>query len=164
MKISTAFSAVVLAFFGAAAVVSANGSGAGWGDNVDWKPLDDGLRQAAQENRGAVIIIWKSWCGACKNLKPLVAQSAELARLSSNFVMIQAGDDAEPKDSQFSPDGGYYPRILFTNPAGSVLTDIYNKAGSPQYKYYYSSAEQIVDSMVEASSHLSGIAQGAPEL
>lgn len=79
-----------------------------------------------------MVVIWKSWCGACKRLKPLFGASEvnfaglwlilckEIAEMSKNFVMINLMDDEEPKDPNFTPDGGYIPRILFFSPDGTL--------------------------------------------
>jgi protein-disulfide reductase (glutathione) len=63
--------------------------------------------------------------------------------------MTNVGDNDEPRDSKFAPDGGYIPRILFLTPSGEVM-DVTNTQGNPRYKYYYSSAEQIVPAMEKA--------------
>lgn len=38
----------------------------GLGEHIDWSTLDDGLSRAKQENKPLMLIIHKSWCGACK--------------------------------------------------------------------------------------------------
>ncbi|KAJ2954857.1 hypothetical protein O0L34_g3174 [Tuta absoluta] len=94
-----------------------------------------------------MVIIHKSWCGACKNLKPKFADSREIQELSKHFVMVNLVDDEEPKGNKFAPDGPYIPRILFISPNGRIDGDIYNEDGSPQHKYFYSRPEQIAKSM-----------------
>ena len=32
--------------------------------------------------------------------------------MSDSFVMINLGDDMEPSDAKFKPDGGYIPRFI----------------------------------------------------
>ncbi len=88
----------------------------------------------------------KTWCGACKRLKPDFAASTEIASLSSNFVMVNFEDDEEPAGPEFAPDGGYIPRILFAGADGKVQPDIINTSGNAQYKYYYPSVAPIAAS------------------
>jgi hypothetical protein len=51
-------------------------------------------------------------------------------------------------DAAYKPDGAYIPRVFFVRD-GTVLP-VHNTAGNPQYKYYYSSEDQIVASMKAA--------------
>ncbi|XP_052775262.1 thioredoxin domain-containing protein 12-like [Mya arenaria] len=121
----------------------------GWGDDIDWKKFDDALELSKTENKPVMLIIHKSWCGACKKLKPLFAESKEIAELSGSFIMANTLDDDEPKDDKYKPDGAYIPRILFIY-NGKVAEDLYHEAGSPKYKYYYHNTEGIVKTMRKA--------------
>ena len=83
-------------------------------------------------------------------LKPKVASNEDVAELSKQFIMVNAEDDEEPEGEEFSPDGGYIPRILFLASNGEVKPDVHNEGGNPKYKYYYSNANQVADAMKSA--------------
>ncbi|KAH3850419.1 thioredoxin domain-containing protein 12-like isoform X2 [Dreissena polymorpha] len=125
----------------------------GWGEHIDWQKFDDAFKIAEEENKPVMLLIHKSWCGACKNLKPKFAESEEIATLSKNFVMVNVMDDDEPEDAKYKPDGGYIPRILFID-HGDVMKDLYNESGNPKYKYYYHSPDHIMSSMERALKQL----------
>lgn len=119
----------------------------GWGDNIEWKTFEDGLQAAKEQNKPLMLVIHKTWCGACKALKPQFADSKDIKELSKNFVMVHTEDDEEPKGDQYVPDGGYIPRILFLDPEGTVRKEFYNVGGHDEYKYYYFSPDLIVETM-----------------
>ncbi|PRP88285.1 thioredoxin domain containing like [Planoprotostelium fungivorum] len=124
----------------------------GWGDKIQWKKLDEAL---SDDSKPTLVVIHKSWCGACKNLRPKFAESEEIAQLSAHFNMVNTLDDEEPSDSQFKPDGGYIPRILFVDhKTKKVDPNIYNENGNPSYKYYYGDVSGIADAMKRAKELL----------
>eukprot|EP00043_Microstomoeca_roanoka_P011236 m.105889 g.105889 ORF g.105889 m.105889 type:complete len:158 (-) comp15136_c0_seq2:69-542(-) len=152
MQAVSAAAIAVLAFALISAAV-ADDLARGWGDSVAWRTLDAGRLEAAETGKPMMIIIHKTWCGACKALKPKMAVYDEYLQLSKNFVMVNLEDNEEPADQMYSPDGGYIPRILFADSTGAVVDDIYNRFGSPKYKYYYSDAPYVVTSMRDAMKH-----------
>merc|ERR1719316_764589 len=98
-----------------------------------------------------LVLIYQSKDGACKALKPLWVQSTEIEKLSSHFVMVNAGDHEEPKDKKFRPEGahgGYYPRIIFLRSDGSRIDGV--EGPSSAHTAYFSDAEQIVSAMRQA--------------
>lgn len=132
------------------------GRGRGFGDNIDWKTFDEGLALSKETNKPLMLLIHKSWCGACKALKPKFAGSVAIENMSSEFVMVNVEDAEEPSDPMYAPDGGYIPRILFMSPDGVVQEQLKNKSGNPKYKYYYSDANQVVSSMREVLAFFKG--------
>ncbi|KAK8743787.1 hypothetical protein OTU49_001265 [Cherax quadricarinatus] len=128
--------------------------GNGLGENYEWYTLEDGLKISKDTGKPLMLIIHKSWCGACKAFKPKFAESSEALQLSKNFVMVNTIDDEEPKEDKYAPDGGYIPRILFLDSQGEVQQSIYNKKGNPTYKFYYYDDKTVVDSMKEALEEL----------
>lgn len=136
--------------------VRASSDGHGWHADVSWTSFDDAVSAAGGE-KPIMYVISKTWCGACKNLKPKFAGSADIASLAKEFVMVSLVDDEEPADAQFKPNNaGYIPRLLFADPNGKVDADITNTAGSDKYAYFYSSPEQITAAMKAAKAKLSG--------
>lgn len=141
----------------------------GWGEKIEWKTFDDGLKEAKKSNKPLVLLIHKTWCGACKALKPVFAESQDIADLSKDFVMVNVEDEEEPKDEKYRPDGRYIPRILFLSSDGEVMDEVYNKHGKHKdTKYYYGKTSEIVASMRSVlkidSSDVSKEIEDGPEI
>lgn len=99
-----------------------------------------------------VLLPYRCWCVRPTNPSPFLFK--EPPRPSSSFFLpLLLKDDEEPSGTEFSPDGGYIPRILFLNSAGDVQNDVYNKQGSDQYKYYYSDSGAVLKGMQDAAEH-----------
>eukprot|EP00993_Chasmostoma_nieuportense_P005981 NODE_6595_length_519_cov_20.852041_g6430_i0.p2 GENE.NODE_6595_length_519_cov_20.852041_g6430_i0~~NODE_6595_length_519_cov_20.852041_g6430_i0.p2 ORF type:complete len:150 (-),score=40.03 NODE_6595_length_519_cov_20.852041_g6430_i0:69-482(-) len=120
----------------------------GFGDQYSWCTLDSARDEARLTNKPIMLIIHKTWCGACKALKPAFQASPEISKLAKDFVLVNLQDGEEPKGDEFSPDGQYIPRLFFLSADGSVL-DVYNKQGNAKYKYFYPQPDSIVRSMKE---------------
>lgn len=147
------FSAATSALLGA--VSAATDVAKGWGQNIQWVNFKDGMKQSKDTGKPAMVVIHKSWCRACKALKPRFANNKEIEAMSNNFIMINVEDDDEPKSTEFKPDGAYIPRILFLDGEGKVMAHVQNKR-SDNFKYYYPETELIVDSMRTALKQNNG--------
>ena len=118
----------------------------GWGSDIPWVTLEAGLAESRASGKPLMLVIHKSWCGACKALRPQFESSSAIRDEMNNFVMVNTLDDEEPKDDKFKPGGaGYIPRILFLRPDGSVMTEV--QSGNDQYKYFYGAPAGIAASM-----------------
>jgi protein-disulfide reductase (glutathione) len=60
----------------------------GWNDKIAWKTFENGLKESQETNVPAMVIIHKTWCGACKNLKGGFSSSKDIEDLSKQFVMV----------------------------------------------------------------------------
>ena len=47
-------------------------------------------------------VVTKTWCGACKALKPQFAASEDILALADKFVLTNVADDDEPKAGSFA--------------------------------------------------------------
>ncbi|CAB4005826.1 Thioredoxin domain-containing 12, partial [Paramuricea clavata] len=127
---------------------SSNNRHRGFGERIDWLTFEEGQKESKKSGKPMMIIIHKTWCGSCTNLKPKFAASDEILELSKNFIMVNTEDDEEPKDSKFVVDGAYIPRIFFVEPSGRVMNEVWNEGTAfPHVKYYYGEADEIVRSM-----------------
>eukprot|EP00164_Ancoracysta_twista_P002472 GFYU01003282.1.p2 GENE.GFYU01003282.1~~GFYU01003282.1.p2 ORF type:complete len:168 (+),score=63.13 GFYU01003282.1:32-505(+) len=148
---SLRFTALVLIALAVVSFVHA-GEPRGWGPDIDWhNDLDAAKAAAVSEGKPIMVLIFKTWCGACKRLKPVFANSKAIADAAKKFVMVNLQDDEEPTDAgTFAPDGAYIPRIIFLDSQGKAQHSIINEGGNPSYKYFYSGEKDVVASMNKA--------------
>lgn len=119
-----------------------------FGTTLKWETsLERGLVKIKATRRPGMMIVHKTWCGACRTLKPKFDAHREIEALSTGFILISLSDDNQPKEKKYMPDGEYVPRILFINPHGIVMTEVINENGSADFKYFYSDADSIAKSM-----------------
>jgi len=140
---------LIIATTGLADDESSESKGHGFGEKYDWVPYAEAYTKSKELNKPVMMVIHKSWCGACKSLGPKFAASEPILEMSDKFVMVNVVDDEEPKSDVYTPDGGYIPRTLFLDSDGKLL-DIINESGNPKYKYFYQDDTAIVDSMKKA--------------
>jgi len=111
-----------------------------------WVTLKDGLEQLRTGNKPGMVVIHKSWCGACKSLGPRFASSSGIQALADKFVMINIQDDDEgSEDARYMVDGGYIPRIYFVGADGNPLSGYTSQ--NPQYKYFFGTDAEIAATM-----------------
>lgn len=120
----------------------------GFGTNITWRSLDDGLAEAERSGRPLMLVVHTSWCSRCKALKPQFSQP-DVTRLSERFVMVNIDQDDDERVMKYGPDGTYIPRVMFFDPNGELDPSIDNER-SPKFKYFYTSSLDLVKSMHEA--------------
>lgn len=74
-----------------------------FGNKIQWRKFQDGLREIATEHKPGIILIEKTWCPTCKKVGAKFQQDEEILELSKNFVMICCIDDEEPDYDEFHP-------------------------------------------------------------
>ncbi len=110
---------------------------------------EDSVTKATAEGKPILLLVHRTWCGACKQLRPNFAKSKDIEALSGDFVMLKsAGEVADFDHERFKPDGGYFPRILFFDSRGELMEGVVQR--EDKYKYFHFGAESIVKSMKEA--------------
>ena len=122
----------------------------GWGPYA-WRSLAEGEAESKATGKPIMLVISKTWCSACKALRPKFAASAAIAAEAPGFVMVHTVDDEEPKEELYKPGGaGYIPRVLFLAPGGGSLLDV--TSGNSKYAYFYGDDGAIASAMRTASA------------
>lgn len=131
----------------APAVASAPANG--WGDDIAWRPLAEGLEEARQRNVPLMVVIHTSWCSKCSALKRSTFRDPQLAALSEGFVMVNLDQDHEPRARELAPDGEYIPRVVFLAPDGRLDEELGNPRPS-RYRYFYLPQDDLMGTMRRA--------------
>lgn len=149
--------ALALALLLAAAVVMGAEEGFA-ADRIDWvKGFAPARDLAIAGNKPLVVLVHKTWCGACKQLKrdfntPGRAMD-RLEQVAKQYVMVHLQDDESetPELKELlSPSGaGYIPRVLFFDQRGELNADV-KSTGNAKYPYFYHNAQSLTEVMEAA--------------
>ncbi len=102
------------------------------GNEIAWKGYEEGLTQAKQEGKPAIIIFYSESCSACKKYKG-VLQDSSIVEASASFVMIRVNTRQQPQlSAKYQFDGKYIPRTFAVFPDGKIMYHLY-----PPKKYRY---------------------------
>lgn len=97
-------------------------------EKIDWVlSEEEGLKQARDEGKAAMIDFWASWCAACMEFEKLTYTDPEVIRVSKRFVNIKIDctNSNDPKIKQLWYKYGIVglPTIVFVGRDGNVLRD-----------------------------------------
>ena len=124
----------------------------GYGDQIAWRGLDEGLAEARSLGRPLMLVVHAAWCPRCKELRQRFFDPT-LAETSDRFIMVNLDQDATPEALRHGPDGTYIPRVLFFDPQGRVDPTLSNP-GRAKYKYFYMPQDDLVGVMHQALDRL----------
>lgn len=122
----------------------------GWNDAIAWRGLDEGLREAAKDQRPIMMVVHTAWCSKCRALKQVFNEDAQLERLSEQFVMVHVDQDVTPAATLYAPDGQYIPRVMFLDAQGKLDESLSNRNRTQKFRYFYTPQEDLVATMREA--------------
>jgi thioredoxin-related protein len=101
--------------------------------NVQWKPFEKGLKDAAASKKYSFVDVYTDWCGYCKQLEATTLKAKPvLTELEKNFVSIRFNAESEEvvtwKGKQMtmrelSANWGVegFPTMLFLNSKGEII-------------------------------------------
>ena len=95
----------------------------GFGADLPWVGWENARELAKMQRKPLMLLIHKSWCGACQALKAKFEQKSaqqQLKVFAKHFVISNVEDDEEPWEEEFHPDGKYIPRIVFLSESSLV--------------------------------------------
>ncbi len=120
----------------------------GFGDQIDWREHDAGLRDAVANHRPVMIVIHAPWCPRCRELQQSFFDP-RLVAASKDFVMVNIDQDETPSALRYAPDGQYVPRVVFLDPLGRIDPSLQNPQRT-RYKYFFMPHDDLVGAMHRA--------------
>ena len=78
--------------------LSALGGARAFAQNVEWKPFEKGLKDAAAAKKYSFVDVYTDWCGYCKQLEQTTLKAKPVvSELGKNFVSIRFNAESEEK-------------------------------------------------------------------
>lgn len=103
------------------------------GEGIEWLGYEEGLREAASSHRPVCLYFYTTWCPHCRNFEK-VLQNPKVVEKSRSFVMVKLNDEKDDALARkYSPDGRYFPRMLFLSSDGELDPTVTN--GSLTHRY-----------------------------
>eukprot|EP00124_Ichthyophonus_hoferi_P004761 Ihof_evm3s569 gene=Ihof_evmTU3s569 len=65
----------------------------GLGKDYEWKTYEEAM--APGNTKPIMLIIHRTWCSACKSLKPVFAEADEIKALSPKFTMVNIDETVD---------------------------------------------------------------------
>ena len=121
----------------------------GWNEDIAWRGLEEGLREAKDAGMPVMMVVHTSWCSRCKALKRAFNDDPRVIKLSEQFVMVHVDQDETPEAQLYGPDGSYIPRVMFLDSNGVLDQELENPRRS-RYRYFYTPQEDLAATMREA--------------
>lgn len=88
---------------------------------IEWLGYEEALREAAASRRPVCLYFSTSWCPHCRNFERAVLHDPGVVEKSRSFVMVKLDDQKDDALARkYSPDGRYFPRMLFLSPDGQL--------------------------------------------
>ena len=105
-----------------------------WNDSdVEWYNYADGIEQAKQDGKKALIIVYADWCGVCKRYSEMF-RNPEVVKQAKGVILIRINQDTEKQYAdKFSVDGTYIPRTYILGTEQQILSSPYK---SEKYGFF----------------------------
>jgi thioredoxin-related protein len=101
--------------------------------NVNWKPFEKGLKDAAAAKKYSFVDVYTDWCGYCKQLEATTLRAKPVVtELDKNFVSVRFTAESEEMvtwkgkkvqmrelSAMWGVEG--FPTMLFLNSKGEII-------------------------------------------